>query len=90
MAHRPTWQRLPDDIKSTIERNVAAHVRQQRADQAALNASLRHDLARRGLMFNEVNQAAFRARLAGVYATWRERLGARCWALLEDEVGSLG
>ena len=90
MAHLATWQRLPDDIKSAIERNVAAHVRQQRAGQAALNASLRQELARRGLLFNEVDQAAFRARLAGVYATWRERLGARCWALLEDEVGTLG
>jgi tripartite ATP-independent transporter DctP family solute receptor len=90
MAHRPTWQRLPADIKSVIERNVTAHVRQQRADQAALNASLREDLARRGLLFNEVEQAAFRARLAGVYAKWRERLGARCWSLLEAEVGTLG
>lgn len=90
MAHRPTWQRLPDDIKSVIERNVTAHVRQQRADQSALNASLRQDLAHRGLMFNEVDQAAFRARLTGAYSKWRERLGARCWALLEDEVGTLG
>jgi TRAP-type transport system periplasmic protein len=90
MAHLATWQRLPDDIKSVIERNVTAHVRQQRADQAALNASLRQDLARRGLMFNEVDQAAFRARLGEVYSTWREKLGRRCWSLLEAEVGKLG
>jgi tripartite ATP-independent transporter DctP family solute receptor len=90
MAHLPTWQSLADDIRSVIERNVVNHVRQQRADQSALNARLRHDLARRGLMFNEVDQAPFRARLADVYAKWRERLGARCWALLEAEVGRLG
>ena len=90
MAHRATWQRLPDDIKSVIERNVTAHVRQQRLDQAALNASLRQDLARRGLLFNEVEQAAFRAKLTGVYGAWRERLGTRCWSLLEAEVGKLG
>jgi tripartite ATP-independent transporter DctP family solute receptor len=90
MAHLPTWQRLPDDIKTVIERNAIAHVRRQRMDQAALNASLRQDLARRGLLFNEVEQGAFRARLAGVYAAWRERLGARCWSLLEAEVGKLG
>ena len=89
MAHLATWQRLPDDIRSVIERNVIVHVRQQREDQSALNASLRQDLARRGLIFNEVDQAAFRARLAGVYAAWRERLGARCWSLLEAEVGKL-
>jgi len=90
MAHLPTWQQLPDDIKDVIERNVTAHVRQQRADQAALNAALRQDLARRGLKFNEVDQAAFRARLGEIYSTWREKLGTRCWSLLEAEVGALG
>lgn len=90
MAHLATWQRLPDDIKSVIERNVTAHVRQQRVDQAALNAALRQDLARRGLKFNEVDQAAFRARLGEIYSTWREKLGTRCWSLLEAEVGRLG
>ena len=90
MAHLATWRRLPDDIRSVIERNVTAHVRQQRLDQAALNASLRQDLARRGLMFNEVEQAAFRARLGEVYSTWRKKLGTRCWSLLEAEVGHLG
>jgi tripartite ATP-independent transporter DctP family solute receptor len=90
MAHLPTWQRLPDDIKAVIERNVIAHVCRQRLDQAALNASLRQDLARRGLLFNEVDQKAFRARLGEIYATWREKLGTRCWSLLEAEVGKLG
>jgi TRAP-type transport system periplasmic protein len=89
MAHLATWQRLPDDIRSVIERNVVKHVRQQRADQSALNAALRQDLERRGLAFNEIDQAAFRSRLAGVYAAWRERLGQRCWSLLEAEVGRL-
>ena len=89
MAHLATWQRLPDDIKTVIERNVTVHVRQQRADQAAMNASLRQDLARRGLLFNEVDQAAFRARLGEIYSTWRGKLGTRCWSLLEAEVGTL-
>jgi TRAP-type transport system periplasmic protein len=90
MAHLATWQRLPDDVKRVIERNVTAHVRQQRHDQASLNAALRQELARRGLVFNDVEQAAFRGRLAGVYTAWRERLGTRCWSLLEGEVGGLG
>jgi TRAP-type transport system periplasmic protein len=90
MAHLATWQRLPDDVKRVIERNVTAHVRRQRHDQAALNAALRQELARRGLVFNDIEQAAFRGRLAGVYTVWRERLGTRCWSLLEGEVGGLG
>ncbi|WJR77554.1 TRAP transporter substrate-binding protein [Bradyrhizobium sp. NP1] len=90
MAHLATWKALPDDIKATIERNVTKYVRLQRQDQAALNASLRDDFARRGLLFNEVDQTAFRARLPSVYATWKEKLGAKCWSLLEAEVGKLG
>jgi TRAP-type transport system periplasmic protein len=90
MAHLATWQRLPDDIQGVIERNVVAYVRRQRADQDALNARLRQELAGRRLRFNEVDQAAFRARLGEVYSIWREILGTRCWALLEAEVGKLG
>jgi TRAP-type transport system periplasmic protein len=90
MAHLGTWNALPRDIKDVITRNVTTAVRQQRLDQAALNAALRDDFASRGLIFNDVDQAAFRARLPGVYAVWKEKLGSKCWALLKAEVGKLG
>jgi TRAP-type transport system periplasmic protein len=90
MANLATWNALPDDIKGVIERNMTKYVRQQRQDQAAFNARLREDFARRGLVFNEVDQAAFRARLPEVYATWKEKLGSKCWSLVEAEVGRLG
>jgi tripartite ATP-independent transporter DctP family solute receptor len=90
MAHGGTWQALPSDIKDVIERNVTKYVRQQRQEQAALNADLRNDFVRRGLVFNDTNQAAFRARLPSVYATWKEKLGTKCWNLVEAEVGKLG
>jgi tripartite ATP-independent transporter DctP family solute receptor len=90
MAHLATWRGLPDDIKGAIERNAAKYVRQQREDQGKLNASLREAFTRRGLVFNDVDQAAFRAKLPRVYATWKDRLGSKCWSLLEAEVGRLG
>jgi TRAP-type transport system periplasmic protein len=90
MSHLPTWQKLPNDIKAVIERNATKYVRQQREDQGRLNASLRDSFAARGLQFNDVDQAAFRARLPNVYASWKERLGSKCWGLLEAEVGRLG
>jgi TRAP-type C4-dicarboxylate transport system substrate-binding protein len=90
MAHPATWNALPDDIKGVIERNVAKYVRQQRLDQGALNASLRDDFVQRGLVFNEVDQTAFRDKLPGVYAIWKEKLGSKCWSLVEAEVGKLG
>ena len=90
MAHLATWRGLPDDIKDAITRNVAKYVRQQRIDQGNINASLRDKFIAGGLVFNEVDQAPFRARLANVYATWKDKLGSKCWALLEAEVGKLG
>jgi tripartite ATP-independent transporter DctP family solute receptor len=89
IAHLATWQRLPDDIKGVIERNAAVHVRRQRVEQDKLNAGLRDVFSARGIAFNEIDQAAFRTRLATVYATWKEKLGSKCWTLLEAEVGKL-
>jgi tripartite ATP-independent transporter DctP family solute receptor len=90
MAHLPTWRSLPDEIKGVIDRNAVKYVRRQREQQDTLNACLRADLADRGLAFNEVDQAGFRARLPGVYTAWKEKLGAKCWSLLETEIGKLG
>jgi tripartite ATP-independent transporter DctP family solute receptor len=90
MAHLPTWRALPEDIRTAIERNAVKYVRRQRSDQESLNQALRMQFADRGLVFNEVDQAAFRARLPAVYAKWKDMLGSKCWTLLETEVGKLG
>ena len=90
MAHLATWKGVPEDIKAVIERNAGKYVRQQREDQGRLNASLRDSFVTRGLVFNEVDQSGFRAKLPRVYATWKEKLGSKCWGLLEAEVGKLG
>jgi tripartite ATP-independent transporter DctP family solute receptor len=88
LAHLPTWKRLPGDIQAVIERNVARYVRLQRRDQQKLNMEARPELASR-LAVNEANSATFRPKLSGVYATWKERLGSRCWSLLEASSGRL-
>jgi len=90
LAHLPTWTRLPADVKAVIDRNVTKYVRLQRQDQESANARLRADLARRGLVFNDVDSAPFRKKLSGFYATWKGRLGTRCWSLLETSTGRLG
>jgi TRAP-type transport system periplasmic protein len=90
MAHFATWRGLPDDVKDAITRNVTKFVRQQRIEQGDINASLRDRFVAAGLLFNEVDQAPFRARLANVYTTWKDKLGSKCWTLLEAEVGKLG
>jgi tripartite ATP-independent transporter DctP family solute receptor len=89
LAHRPTWLRLPADIRTVIDRHVTASALLQRRDQQAANVQMRADLARRGIVFNDVDPAPFRAALAGFYATWKKELGTRCWALLEAAVGRI-
>ena len=89
LAHLPTWKRLPGDIKAVIERNVATYVRLQRQDQQKLNMQARPAFFRR-LAVNEASSATFRAKLSGVYATWKNKLGSRCWSLLESASGSRG
>jgi TRAP-type C4-dicarboxylate transport system substrate-binding protein len=88
LAHLPTWRRLPGDIRTAVERNVARYVRLQRQDQDHANARLRTELTQRGLVFNDVDVAPFRRQLSGFYAEWKKRLGARCWSLLEKASGS--
>jgi TRAP-type transport system periplasmic protein len=88
LAHLPTWKRLPDDIKTVVERNVARYVRLQRQDQQRLNTEARAALARK-LAINDADSATFRPKLSGVYTTWREKLGRKCWSLLESSSGRL-
>lgn len=90
MANLALWRKLPADIQAVIERNATKYVRLQREDQGAFNGGLRKTLTERGMVFNDVDQEPFRARMAPVYAVWKEKLGAKCWSLLEGHVGKLG
>jgi TRAP-type transport system periplasmic protein len=90
MAHRPTWASLPDDIRAVVTRNAAIYVQRQRTEQQSFNVSLEARLKGRGITFHDVDQAAFRRRLSGVYAAWKEKIGTRGWTMLETEVGRLG
>jgi tripartite ATP-independent transporter DctP family solute receptor len=88
LANQAAWRRLPEDIRTVIERRLPQAVHLQRQDQEAENVSARTAMASR-LAFNEVDTAPFRARLSGVYASWKKALGTKCWSLLEAETGRL-
>jgi tripartite ATP-independent transporter DctP family solute receptor len=89
LAHLPTWKRLPADLATIVERNIAKAVHLQRSDQEAANRRLLGELPRRGLLFNNVETAPFRRQLSGVYGSWKTRLGTKCWSLLEAASGPL-
>jgi len=52
---------------------------------------LKDELIKTGLVFETVDQAAFRSALtkAGFYKEWRDKFGAEAWAALEAVVGPL-
>ena len=89
LANQAAWNRIPGDIRAVIERQATRAVRLQRQDQEKANAAARGTMAGQGLALNDVDTAPFRARLSGVYASWKKALGTKCWSLLEAEAGRL-
>ena len=91
LANKRAWEKLPADLQVIVARNWNAAAMAERADTAALNASLQADLAKQGLAFNQPKADEFRdaLRKAGFYAEWKGKYGAEAWALLEKASGSL-
>jgi tripartite ATP-independent transporter DctP family solute receptor len=89
LANLKLWQRLPEDIQGTIRRNAEKFVRLQRTDTDGLNNTLRAELIKQGMMFNETDIASFRGRLGPFYEHWKESVGEKAWNLLEAHVGKL-
>jgi len=90
IANLKAWERLPADVQAVIQRNAARFARLQRADNEALNNTLRTRLADRGMTFNTADAASFKAMLGGYYARWKQEIGQKTWMLLERHVGKLG
>lgn len=84
------WESFPADIQGVIQRNAVKYVRLQRNDNDTLNNSLRGTLERRGMVFNDVDPASFKAMLGGYYEHWKSVIGARTWSLMEGHVGKMG
>jgi TRAP-type transport system periplasmic protein len=89
IANLKMWQGLPADARSAIERNTVKFVKLQRADNQALNDSLRAKLTEQGMTFNQAETDTFRAKLGPFYARWKETAGQRAWSLLESHTGKL-
>jgi TRAP-type transport system periplasmic protein len=91
LANRAAWERLPEDIRTIVAKNVNAAGLKERDDVAKLNATLQQDLANKGLAFNKLDPAPFREKLrsAGFYTDWQKKFGDEAWAILEKSVGKL-
>jgi tripartite ATP-independent transporter DctP family solute receptor len=91
LANKKAWEKLPPDLQAIVAKHINAAGVAERADVAALNATLQKDLAAKGMVFNATNADAFRAQLrkAGFYAEWKGKFGDEGWAILERSVGKL-
>jgi tripartite ATP-independent transporter DctP family solute receptor len=90
LANRRAWERLPEDLRTIVAKHLNAAAVSEREDVAKLNATLKDELASKGMTFNEPQSAAFREALrkAGFYAEWKKKYGDEAWAILEKAVGS--
>src|SRR5437667_9563188 len=53
LANKRAWERLPEDVRTIVARNLNAAAIKERADVAKLNSGLEQDLAGKGLTFNQ-------------------------------------
>ncbi|MDR2334078.1 TRAP transporter substrate-binding protein [Diaphorobacter ruginosibacter] len=91
LGNRRAWERLPEDLRAIVARNINAAGMKQRADVAAMNTSLQQALAGKGMAVSEAQNATFRDHLkkAGFYNEWKSKFGPEAWAVLERSVGAL-
>jgi TRAP-type transport system periplasmic protein len=91
LANRRAWEKLPEDVRTIVAKNINAAGVKEREDVAKLNAGLQQELTSKGLVFNQPNAAPFREKLrsAGFYSEWKGKYGDEAWALLEKSVGKL-
>ena len=91
LANLDFWRALPPDVQAIVDRNVRVVVARQRESTDRLNRELVTSLAARGQVFNTADVSTFRRVLgADFYQRWKERLGLKAWAALEQTTGRLG
>lgn len=91
LANGKIWRGVPDNLQATIQKHMNAAALAQRDDLAKLAVSVEADLKAKGLAFNDVDNAAFRAKLqsAGFFKEWKGKYGDEPWAILERYAGSI-
>ncbi|HEY0329536.1 MAG TPA: TRAP transporter substrate-binding protein [Rhodopseudomonas sp.] len=91
LANRRAWEKLPEDLRGIVAKNINAAATNERADTAMLNETVHGELIAKGLTFNQTAAAPFREKLrkAGFYAEWKAKYGEQAWSLLEKSVGKL-
>ena len=91
LANRRAWERLPEDVRTIVAKNINGAGMKAREDTEKLNANLQTELAAKGFTFNQPDLKPIREKLrqAGFYAEWKGKYGDEAWAILEKNAGKL-
>ena len=91
LGNRRAWEKLPQDLKEIVQRELGKSGQQERADVVSLSDSLRQDLTAKGLQFHDVDRAKFRDALKPTtyYKDWKAKFGDEAWKVLEATTGPL-
>jgi tripartite ATP-independent transporter DctP family solute receptor len=91
LASGRVWNKLPQDVRTVIQKHVNEKALAQREDLAKLNTSLEKSLTDKGMQISNVDGSGFRAKLqsAGFYKEWRQKFGDEAWTLLEKHAGAI-
>jgi tripartite ATP-independent periplasmic transporter solute receptor, DctP family len=91
LANRKAWERLPQAMRDTVASEIDQSARDERADLAAKDMSLRGFLTEKGLVISDVDKTKFRDALAqtNYYRDWKAKYGEEAWGQLETACGKL-
>lgn len=91
LGNKKAMQRLPEDLRTLVSRELDRSADDQRADIVKLSASLRQDLGAKGIAFIDVDRQKFRDALGRTtfYKDWKTKYGDAAWEHLEAVSGKL-
>ena len=91
VANRRAMGQLPKDVQETVRVELAQSIRDQRTDEARLDAGLKSTLEGKGMTFIAVDKPAFQAALrkTSFYTDWKAKFGAEAWSALQAAAGPL-
>lgn len=91
LGNKKAVQRLPEDLRALVTRELDRSADDERADIVRLNDSLVKELGAKGITFLDVDRQKFRDALArtAFYKDWKSKYGDAAWEHLEAVTGKL-
>jgi len=91
LFNQDVWNKFDHNIQAIVAREMSAATLAARNDNLFLNRSVRDKLARRGMIFNDVDKASFKKKLsdAKYYDRWKAEFGPKAWDALEKYANKL-